>query len=33
MRVVAWNMAHRVGSWEVLDRLGADIGLLSEARG
>jgi exonuclease III len=32
MKVVAWNMAHRIASWAVLKELGADIALLSEAR-
>jgi len=32
MRVVVWNMAHRVASWPVLEELAADVALLSEAR-
>jgi hypothetical protein len=32
MRVVAWNMAHRVRSWTALGGLEADVALLSEAR-
>jgi hypothetical protein len=32
MRVVVWNMAHRVASWQVIDELVPDIALLSEAR-
>lgn len=32
MRVVAWNMQHRVASWPRLADLEADIALLSEAR-
>jgi hypothetical protein len=32
MKVVAWNMAHRVASWKALEKLDADIALLSEAR-
>jgi hypothetical protein len=32
MRVVVWNMGHKVASWRVLEELAADIALLSEAR-
>jgi hypothetical protein len=32
MRVVAWNMAHRIASWPRLEELAADIALLGEAR-
>jgi endonuclease/exonuclease/phosphatase family metal-dependent hydrolase len=32
MRVVVWNMGHKVASWRVLQEIGADIALLSEAR-
>lgn len=32
MRVVVWNMAHKVASWTALDQLAADMALLSEAR-
>jgi hypothetical protein len=32
MKVVVWNMNHRVKSWEGLARLDGDVALLSEAR-
>jgi endonuclease/exonuclease/phosphatase (EEP) superfamily protein YafD len=32
MRVVVWNMAHKVASWAALEKLEADIALLNEAR-
>jgi exonuclease III len=32
MQIVAWNMAHRVSSWEALAALEYDAALLSEAR-
>lgn len=32
VRVVAWNMAHKVASWTALEQLSADMALLSEAR-
>lgn len=32
MRVVVWNMAHRVASWPALAGLEADVALLNEAR-
>ena len=32
VRVVAWNMAHKVASWGALEQLSADVALLSEAR-
>jgi hypothetical protein len=32
MRVVAWNMQHKVASWASLAKLDAEIALLSEAR-
>jgi hypothetical protein len=32
VKVVVWNMAHRVASWGALADLGADVALLCEAR-
>jgi hypothetical protein len=32
MKIVAWNMAHRIDSWSRLAELEADAALLSEAR-
>lgn len=33
MRVLVWNMSHRIESWNSLERLNANIALLNEARG
>lgn len=32
MRVVVWNMAHKVASWAALEKLAAHIAHLNEAR-
>jgi hypothetical protein len=32
MKIVAWNMAHRLDGWDALEALDADISLLTEAR-